>query len=203
MLTINAIIFFFAGFTFVKLADDVWFREGFRWDAPIMLAIHQYSQPWVDTLFIGITNSAGKYLPLVVLAAVIFLWMRHKKLETISLVTSLTGAVTINAALKLIFSRPRPAVFPPITVENSFSFPSGHTMAAIAFYGFLAILLWQWHQRAWVIVFGGWVLLVAFSRVYLGVHYPSDVLGALAVGALWLIAIEFFYFQFQRKKNNL
>jgi len=200
---LNAVIFFSAGFTFLKLADDVWFREGFSWDAPIMLAIHQYSQPWLDTLFIGITNSAGKYIPLFLLGALVLLWIKHKKIEIVSLIVSLVGAIIINGALKILFARPRPAIFPPITVEYSYSFPSGHTMTAMAFYGFVAILLWQWHRRIWALAFGGWVLLVALSRVYLGVHYPSDVLGALAVGALWLIIVEIFYFQTQQKQNNL
>ncbi len=203
MLAVNSIIFLLAGYTFLKLADDVWFREGFSWDAPAMLAIHQFSRPWLDTVFIGITNSAGKYLPLIALATVAILWARRKKLEAGSLTLSLVVATAINWLLKTIFSRPRPNVFPPITVEHSYSFPSGHTMAALAFYGFLALLFWRWGYRLWALAAGIWVILVAFSRVYLGVHYPSDILGALAIGTLWLIIMEFFYFQKAKRTSSV
>jgi undecaprenyl-diphosphatase len=94
--------------------------------------------------------------------------------------------------LKLLFARPRPNVFPPLTLETSFSFPSGHTMAAVAFYGLIAILLWRDHHYGWALLPGLWVPLVALSRIYLGVHYPSDVLASLAVGTIWLALILLF-----------
>jgi len=82
-------------------------------------------------------------------------------------------------------------VFPPLTTETSYSFPSGHAMAAVAVYGVLALLLWQRGKRGWAVLAGAWVPLVAISRVYLGVHYPSDVLASLALGTIWLIIVWF------------
>ena len=67
-------------------------------------------------------------------------------------------------------------------------------MAAIAVYGLTAVLLWQRRRTGWAVLAGLWVPLVALSRVYLGVHYPSDVLASLAVGTIWLILVMFVFF---------
>ncbi len=174
---------------FLKLADDVWFREGFWWDAPVMLAIHRFSSPTLDALVMALTTTGGRLLPVVFIGVGVLLWRNRRLPALISLGISLGGAVIINSVLKAIFARPRPNVFPPITVETTFSFPSGHTMAAVAFYGLLAVFLWEWQHRAAALFVAGWVGVIAFTRVYLGVHYPSDVLGAASVGLFWLIVV--------------
>lgn len=189
VIAISIILAMLGTFIFLELADDVWMKEGFRWDAPVMLAIHQLSSPWMDKLMTILTTTGGRLLPLIFIVVGILLW-RHRRLPAlISLITSVTVALLINTVLKAIFARPRPMVFPPITVENTFSFPSGHTMIAVAFYGLLAIFLWEWQYRVAALVAAGWVFVIAFTRVYLGVHYPSDVLGALAMGLFWLIVL--------------
>jgi undecaprenyl-diphosphatase len=182
------------------LAEDVWLKEGFSWDAPLMRAIHRLSTPWLDAIMKGITFTASSAA--VVLAAGIALWLWHgqrKRLEALAVIVTLTGSVAINTILKLVFARPRPDIFPPLTVEHSYSFPSGHTSTAIALYGLIAVLLWRAHHRGWALLSGLWVLLVALSRVYLGVHYPSDVLGSLALGVLWIFAVTFVYDGYQRR----
>ena len=178
---------------FLELAEDVWLNEGFTWDATFMLAVHGLSRPWLDTLFMGITQTAGPLIILPLLVTAVILW-RHQKHETVFLlVLSYAGAVGLNTLLKALFARPRPIIFPPLSVETSYSFPSGHTMSAVIFYGLLA--LWFWHSRhyGWAVISGLWVPLVALSRIYLGVHYPSDVLASLAVGSLWLMATLWVY----------
>ena len=103
------------------------------------------------------------------------------------------GNVILNSLLKLLFARPRPNLFPPVVTETSFSFPSGHAMTAVAVYGLLSLLLWQRGRHSWALLAGLWVPLVALSRVYLGVHYPSDVLASLALGTVWLVIVWFGY----------
>jgi len=80
-----------------------------------------------------------------------------------------------------------------LVVETSYSFPIGHTLAAIAYYGLLALVLWPWERRGWAMLAGLEVPLVALSRVYLGAHYPSDVLASLAIGTIWLVIVWFVY----------
>ncbi len=198
---LSLVIVFGAAFTFLELAEDVWLKEGFSWDAPVMRAIHRLSTPWLDTVMKSITFTASGAA--VVLAAGIALWLwrwRRQRLEALTVIVTLTGSVIINTLLKLAFARPRPDVFPPLTVEHSYSFPSGHTSTAVAFYGLLAVLLWRAHHHGWALLPGVWVLAVALSRVYLGVHYPSDVLGSLALGVLWIFAIMFVYDRYRHKQ---
>lgn len=174
---------------FAKLAEDVWFKEGFSWDVPIILGIHSLSNPFLDILMklVTQTGNAGAIALVLIIAGVSF-W-KHRRVDAISILVAFVGAVGINALLKLIFARPRPHMFPPLVMETDFSFPSGHVTASVAVYGFLAFLLWQNRHRASAVLSAMWILLVAFSRIYLGVHYPSDTLAAMAFTSLWLIAV--------------
>ncbi len=106
---------------------------------------------------------------------------------------AMLGALILSEAFKLLISRPRPDFFPPLANEQGPSFPSGHMLLSVAFYGSCAYLLGRHaplirrlvlYLLAVVIV-----LAVGFSRIYLGVHYPSDVLGSTLLGAAWLISI--------------
>jgi membrane-associated phospholipid phosphatase len=176
-------------FVFASLAEDVWFKEPFAWDAPIMLAIHRLASPFLNKLMLLVTQMGeiGAAVA-VILLAIIFI-IKRQRTNLISLIVIFVGAVVLNTLIKSFFSRPRPDVFPPLVNEQSYSFPSGHVAASVAVYGFLAVLLWQNHHRIWAILVGLWIPIVAFSRVYLGVHYPSDVLGAFAFTSLWLLMI--------------
>lgn len=184
-------VLFAAVTLFLELAEDVWLNEVFVWDATIMLDIHSLNQPWLDKLFWLITQTGG---PLIILpAAGTAVWFRrhNDRLTTRLVLASFGGTLLLNTVLKLLFARPRPNLFPPLVVENSYSFPSGHTMAAAAVYGLLALLLWQRGRYGWAIGAALWVLLIALSRVYLGAHYPSDVLASLALGTIWLVIVWF------------
>jgi len=185
---------------FVELADDVWRREGFTWDAPIMLAIHRYSTPLLDRIMwlVTETGSVIGILLLVLLAA--WLWRNRFRLEAVMFVLSFAGGEIITALLKQFFARPRPDVFPPLMTEHSYSFPSGHTIAAVSLYGLLAIFLWRHNRKGLALFSGGWVLAVALSRVDLGMHYPSDVLGALAVGIIWIILVSIGFGRLQSRQ---
>ena len=187
------IIVFTLTVVFVKLAEDVWFQEGFSWDAPIILAIHNLSNPTLDTgmRFVTQTGETGAIIIAIILA-VWFAW-KCRQIEALSVLVAFGGAVGINSLLKLLFARPRPNLFSPLVVESGFSFPSGHVTASVAVYGFLAVLLWQNKHRVWALLSGSWVFVVAFSRIYLGVHYPSDTIAASAFTSLWLIVV--FYVQ--------
>jgi membrane-associated phospholipid phosphatase len=173
----------------MNLAEDVWFQEGFSWDAPIILAIHQLSNPTLDTLMRLITQTGeiGAITVAIILAGW-FAW-KHRYLDAVTILIALCGAVAINTIFKLVFARPRPNLFPPLVMENGFSFPSGHVTASVAVYGFLAVMLWQSNHRGLALLSGAWVLLVAISRIYLGVHYPSDTIAAIAFASLWLIVV--------------
>jgi undecaprenyl-diphosphatase len=174
---------------FTDLTEDIWYREGFTWDAPLILAIHQFSRPWLDTVM-RILTQAGEIgaISIALLAAGLFAWKRNY-LDTASILISLSGSAALNTLLKFLLKRPRPDLFRPLVVESGFSYPSGHVTASVAVYGFLAVLLWRSHHPGWAIFSAAWVPVVAISRIYLGVHYPSDTLGALIIASLWLVVV--------------
>ena len=103
---------------------------------------------------------------------------------------NLIGVVLVNQVCKFIVQRPRPEGF-RLIAESGYSFPSGHSMVAMAFYGLLAWMAWRYERDTfvkWVSVigFGLVVALVGISRVYLGVHYASDVIAGFCLAAAWL-----------------
>ncbi|NMC33951.1 MAG: phosphatase PAP2 family protein [Veillonellaceae bacterium] len=174
---------------FSDLVEDVWFREGFAWDAPIILAVHNLSRPWLDTAMRVLTNAGEAGAISMALLAAVWFYRKGRKLDAVSMLVSLGGATALNTLLKLLLRRPRPNLFPPLTLENSFSFPSGHVTASVAVFGFLAVLLWRSRRYGWAVCSAAWIPMVAFSRIYLGVHYPSDTLGALIFTSLWLMVV--------------
>ena len=188
---------------FTDLAEDVWFREGFTWDAPIILAIHHFSSPALDTAMRILTQTGESGA--IGIAAVLAIWFawKHNYLDTVAIFVSLIGGAALNTLLKILLARPRPSLFPPLVVESGFSFPSGHVAASVAVYGFLAVLLWRQKHCGWAVLSGAWVLVVAVSRIYLGVHYPSDALGAIIFTSLWLVVVFAVRDRYLRHANEL
>jgi len=108
------------------------------------------------------------------------------------LLVTLAGSTALGQGLKALLARPRPHLFPWLTAAGGWSFPSGHTLTALVLSGILAWLLGRklkdWRRVVVWAVAGLWAALVGLSRVYLGVHYPSDVMASLAIGGLCLLA---------------
>ena len=188
---------------FTDLAENVWFRQGFAWDKPIIMAIYQLSSPVLDTVMRIVTQTGA--VGAIAFTALLAIWFTRKQnnLDAASIIISLAGAATLNTLIKIFLAHPRPGIFLPRVVGHSFSFPSGHVTASVAVYGFLAVLLWRRHQRGWAVLSGAWVLVVAFSRIYLGVHYPSDVLGALIFSSLWLMVVFAVHDWFIRREKQI
>ena len=129
------------------------------------------------------------------LTGLLSLWLgwRRRWLHLAALLAAMVSGVALNLTLKYAFVRPRPEFANAYYHETGFSFPSGHAMLAVVFYGLLAYLLvctiprWKW-QAIFVLGAATLALLIGFSRLYLGVHYLTDVLGGWAAGSLWLAA---------------
>ncbi len=141
---------------------------------------------WVLT-YLGSTAAAVG----LSLAAVITLARRRKKYWLTTFLVSVFGGILLNWLLKFAFQRERPQLDDPIFSFTGYSFPSGHTMTATVLYGALAALLVshteRWLHRFLIVLAAGLIiLLVGFSRIYLGAHYLTDVIGAMAEGLAWL-----------------
>jgi undecaprenyl-diphosphatase len=130
---------------------------------------------------------------MTLVASLIFLRRRRIR-GAILLTATMVGVSLLNWILKSVFQRPRPLPFFGLTVPASYSFPSGHSLAAFCFYGALAALVTArlrstfWSALVWA---GAVVLIVAvgFSRLYLGLHYPSDIIGGYATGFVWVLTV--------------
>ena len=148
--------------------------------------------PALTTFFIVIT-SLGSTAAGVIVAVVlgVYLLLRRQRYWFAATVLTIAGGALLNRSLKLAFQRARPAFDDPITTFAGYSFPSGHTLTATVVFGTLALYLVTRKKnfRARLAVIGLAILLVlmvAFSRIYLGAHYLTDVLAAIAEGLAWL-----------------
>lgn len=185
----------FAAMTLIlgEIAEDIMNGEPLTIaDAQISTWLHTHRYPQLTTA-LWIVTSLGSTLPASCIAAVVglyLLWNRQPYwLAAVWL--SVFGGMLLNKFLKYAFHRPRPHFDDPILALTSYSFPSGHTMAATVLYGVLAALLvTKIRRRSFrvvVILSASFLIaLVGFSRMYLGAHYLSDVLGAIAEGLAWL-----------------
>ena len=104
---------------------------------------------------------------------------------------NLALAVLLNVVLKTLIQRPRPEGF-RLAVESGFSFPSGHSMAAMAFFGLIVWMVWHYEQDRrqrllLTVAFSAVIVMIGISRIYLGVHYASDVLGGFCASIIWLV----------------
>ena len=195
-LAIGLVVALLAGALFGWLADEVLEGDTLALDNRIRHLVNQHATPAL-TRVMRLASIWGAPVRLGVvgaLAAVVFLFRRWPRGALLVAVT-LIGASLVDTGLKLLFGRERPtAFFENYPSPTSFSFPSGHSLFATAFFGGLAVLLWRRVRTPALrgvigVVAIAFILLIGISRVYLGVHYPSDVLGGYAAGVVWVGAV--------------
>jgi undecaprenyl-diphosphatase len=162
-------------------------------DAQFSTWLHAHGSPFV-TRAMRVATSFGSTLPVTCIAvalALYLLWPERRPYWLAALVLSVPGGALLNILLKYAFHRARPHFDDPILTLTGYGFPSGHTMMASVLYGVVAAYLCahtpDWRRRV-LMVFSasGLIALVGFSRIYLGAHYLSDVLGAMAEGLAWV-----------------
>ncbi len=178
------------GSIFFELAGDVWLKEGFAWDPPIMVFLGSLRSPIGTVIMRAVTTTASGWIVLPVLGVTAWFIKRGDRRQATILALGILAAILLNTVLKAAFARPRPHIIVPLTVEHTASFPSGHTISAMVYYGYLALQLWHSRHRALALLVGTWPEIVGFSRIYLGAHYPSDVIASLALGLLFLLLMD-------------
>ncbi|GAA5514577.1 hypothetical protein Dcar01_03333 [Deinococcus carri] len=172
------------------IAEEVLEQERIAFEAPFLLALHAHATPFLDRLALLFTTLGGVTVIAPVSALILLgLWLRRRSLALFWAV-GVAGAALLDLVMKLIFHRPRPELWPRLVQENDFGFPSGHSMYSAAFVTALILLTWRTPLRWLVLVLG--VLFsgaVGFSRLYLGVHYPTDVLAGWLSGLAWVLGV--------------
>ena len=180
---------------FMHVAEDVWEHGGFIGDERILEFLHAHATPWLDRLALALT-AVGDPLPMGVLAVLLTLGLAGwgSRLQAWFFGLSVGGAMSLNLLVKVLFARPRPALWVSLKPAFYYSFPSGHAMGAAAVVAALGFLLWQ-HRGHWLAWSLGplFVLAVGWSRVYLGVHYPSDVLAGWTGSVGWVAALHILF----------
>ncbi|PJK11533.1 hypothetical protein CO608_00735 [Lysobacteraceae bacterium NML08-0793] len=180
---------------FGELAESIYNGEIIPFDLPILLWMEAHHAPALDALMLFFSAIGYQYgvVPVDVLWVMLLAWRRCWP-EGWFAGLSLAGAALLNVAAKHYFARPRPTLWTSIAPEATYSFPSGHAMGSMALAAVWVLLAWRtrarWPVMALMLVF---VPMVGISRIYLGVHYPSDILAgwmaaiAWVVGSYWVI----------------
>jgi undecaprenyl-diphosphatase len=177
-------------FLFAWIAENVARDRTANFDQFVRLRIHEHASPGLTKAMIAISFAGGDGLTVsAVLALMVFLHF-HWRRATLWLVVTILGALVLDLSLKYAFHRARPAPF-FVGLPRTYSFPSGHALFSFCFYGVLAGLLMgriQSRVAQFLIWLAAAILVAAigFSRIYLGVHYPSDVIAGYLTAALWV-----------------
>jgi membrane-associated phospholipid phosphatase len=182
---------------FGGLAEDILTKDPLvRYDRAIADYLHSGATPPLTKFFLAVTALGS--IETMALLGIIVAAVLAKRRQWVYLgtwIAAVGGSVVLDRLLKELFARPRPFFEHPLLLETSYSFPSGHAMESLVVYGVLAYfavlaLVRSWRART-AVVFGAalLVLLIGFSRLYLGVHYFSDVVAGYAAGGVWLSAL--------------
>ncbi len=167
-----------------------WWDKGAPWERRLLLYFHEQSLPhWLDQAMLASPMLGTNLVVLpAMLALGLWLWrVKHAPLTAVHLLVVCVGSLSLNPTMKYLLDRDRPALFPLRGMYNWASYPSGHIILTTALYFTGALLLRR--ARGWVwpfVVAGLVVLLTSYSRLYLSVHWPTDLVGGMLIGLVWL-----------------
>jgi len=177
------------------LAGAVLRGETMALDSAARNAVHAWASPWLTAALRAIT-SLGEPEILIPLGALLVwrLFSTGRQRAAWLLLAAAIGGEVLDQTLKLVYHRVRPEAFFGYAQPGGYGFPSGHAMMSCCFYGVAAAILtarigWRGRVLAWAMV-GLLAAALGFSRVYLGVHYPTDVLAGYLAGAIWAAAVR-------------
>ena len=184
------IILFICLIGFLSLAEDVFHKEIMNGDIIGYKMVSTFLISDFTTSIAKFITNFGGAIFLIVLTITLILLIKNKKIG-FSIFLNLTFATILNQLLKRILQRPRPTEF-RIVEESGYSFPSGHSMVSMAFYGYLIYLIYKYIENKYIkwisiIMLSILICSIGISRIYLGVHYTSDVLGGFLISISYLI----------------
>ena len=184
------IVVFICLIGFFALAEDVFNKEIMNGDIVGYKLVSTFLiSDFATPIAKFITNFGGAII-LIGLAFMLFIFIKNKKIG-VSIISNLAIITVLNQLLKRIVQRPRPTEF-RIVEESGYSFPSGHSMVSMAFYGYLIYLIYKYVKNKYlkwisIILLSILICSIGISRIYLGVHYTSDVLGGFFISISYLI----------------
>lgn len=190
---------------FLALAEDVFHQEIMNGDIVGYDIVSKLFKFNVSTPIAKFMTNFGGAILVISLTTILFFVIKDKKIG-ISIITNLGIVTILNQIIKFIMQRPRPTEF-RIIEETGYSFPSGHSMVSLAFYGYLIYLIYKYinnkHlKRTLIIILSVLICIIGVSRIYLGVHYTSDVLGGFLISFAYLIIYIELVNKFVLEKNK-
>lgn len=200
----------FSLWIFFQIAEKVLAEETTKFDTEILQSIYSIHSPALNKIMTGITF-LGNPSTLIYLSCFVgvILLVQRKFVSAFTLVIVASGAIGLNVWLKTLFARVRPTLWERIVEVNSFSFPSGHAMISLVIYGFIGYLLivnFRALSGLFLFLTASLILAIGFSRLYLGVHWPTDVIAGYAAGLVWLISciisVEILQFLFRTENQE-
>lgn len=165
-----------------------WWVGGAAWERAALAFANSTVTPWLDPIFLGIPFFGTNYtlVPFIAVAAIL-LWRRGHRLSATHLAVVQLGSWVLNPSLKNTLMRPRPDIFELRGQFGMSAYPSGHSIAVTSVLFTVAYLLDRHgYGRYWYGVFAVVFLINNYSRVYLGVHWPTDAIGGVLIGGIWL-----------------
>ncbi|GKU80844.1 phosphatase PAP2 family protein [Niallia sp. NCCP-28] len=191
---------------FIGIAKWVTSKDVIAFDSTVIAFIQSFVSDRFTLLMIAISFFGSiKWIAVALIIIACLLCWKKKYALALFLLSASGGGALLNISLKWFFKRERPDIL-PIVIEKSYSFPSGHSMGSLLFYGSLAFVVLHLMKpskirKVAVVVFCLFILLIGISRIYLGVHFPTDVLGGYSVGMAFLF-ICIIVFRYYEKKTN-
>lgn len=192
-LLIGFILYILPIILFAKLASEVREQETLPFDNAVLEAVHHLATPQLDSIIPLITQLGFTWAIAAALLVIVWLCVRHGRYrDAVLAVVSVGGSALINLILKALFQRDRPDLWQRLVTENSHSFPSGHAMASASITILCIVIVWNTKWRVWALIGGAiYMVMIAFTRLYLGVHYPTDIMAGWLVTAAWVVIAAF------------
>jgi membrane-associated phospholipid phosphatase len=183
---------FFSLLIFEQLAVATWQNsESFSWDKSLLLKVHAIASPTLDRFVPQLTKLGvfwGVFPVTLVVSLILFRQQRWRSL--IYLITAILGSWLLCHTAKILLHRERPHIWESI-LPLDYSFPSGHAMSSMTLVVALVVLTWGSRWCKWVLLTGtGYVLVIGWTRLYLGVHFPSDVLAGWMASIAWTVGVS-------------
>jgi undecaprenyl-diphosphatase len=190
------------------LADEALEGDARWFDDATRAAVHQLASPLMTGIMRGL-SFVGSTIALTI-GTIVFVWrfsMRKWWHEARLFAITMIGAALLNITLKLAFKRPRPVPFFNLSAPETYSFPSGHSLTSAVFFGALAAILTA-RITSKRVRLGVWIvsvamfLLIGLSRIYLGVHYTTDVIAGFAAALIWILVVRFVEMGLVRRRRR-
>lgn len=202
------IICIIGGILFGYMASSIGNGTIERFDMSIIGVIQGMEMPWLTKVlkFFTWIGSGSVVAPVTFIAFFLLYFIFKYRQQAFLFVSVIAGTVLLNELLKLYFKRERPEIY-RIIDAGGFSFPSGHTMMAFSLYTIITYVAWRNVKssfgRVLLVLFATFMIsMIAVSRIYLGVHYPSDIVGGLAASALWVTIAVTVYGLYQNRRES-